>query len=36
MDEVDEAILKIMASSQDTQMDDEEFLEGTLVQHFAV
>ena len=27
MDEVDVAILKILASSQDTQMDDEEFLE---------
>ena len=25
MDEVDEAILKILASSQNTQMDDEEF-----------
>ena len=25
MDEVDEAILKILASSQDIQMDDEEF-----------
>ena len=30
VDEVDVAILKILASSQDTQM------EGTLVQHFTV